>query len=143
MDPITSANEQVVFETSFWVTKIWILVPRGSPTLFLTLYVGQGKYHSNVENHCYLPSQLLFKKTITYNSSFYDEIVNVLEFLFLPFFYHLPVNCLIFTILPVNFKPSKSSTLVYKYLEPVFTLHYFCTFAKPWTVCGNRPLTSP
>jgi hypothetical protein len=31
---------------------------------------------------------------------------------FLPFFYHLPVNFLIFTILPVNLKAGKSSTLV-------------------------------
>ena len=32
-------------------------------------------------------------------------------FLFLPFFYHLPVNSIIFTNLPVNLKAGKSSTL--------------------------------
>jgi hypothetical protein len=36
----------------------------------------------------------------------------LLSFKFLPFFYHLPVNSLLFTNLPVNLKGGKSSTLV-------------------------------
>ena len=34
-----------------------------------------------------------------------------MDIYFLPFFYHLPVNSLIFTNLPVNLKAGKSSTL--------------------------------
>ena len=51
-----------------------------------------------------------------------DKIMIFVGFLFLPFFYHLPVNSLIFTNLLVNLKAGKSSTLVVMTIAGVWHL---------------------
>ncbi len=46
-----------------------------------------------------------------HHSHFKGKNDEIFKFIFLPFFYHLPVKSLFFTNLPVNLKAGKSSTL--------------------------------